>query len=149
MDLQLKHRGEFVSNIVRQSGMSITEVAKRVGITRTQLYNWFKRDDLDWQPIYRIGLIVKYDFSINYPEIKPYKAGILIDKNDTGEKSNGSFSYEQAIQELNKWRDIAYRAQEDLLQSRQEIINLKDQYIQMLGLLTSEQKEKHFNQKNS
>lgn len=59
------HRGELVEEAVRQSGMSLTEVAKRLGKSRRHLYNLFEDPHLSLETVLQIGKIIHHDFTLN------------------------------------------------------------------------------------
>lgn len=64
-----KHYGQIVEYVVRKVGFNISELAKRTDINRRTLYNWFKQKDLRSCDIYRIGCVIKHDFSREFPEL--------------------------------------------------------------------------------
>jgi lambda repressor-like predicted transcriptional regulator len=63
-----KHRGEIVEYRVRKNGFNISELSNQLNMSRRSLYNWFALKDLKTDYIYRIGLIIRHDFSIDFPE---------------------------------------------------------------------------------
>lgn len=67
------HKGEIIRNAIIQSGMRITQVAKSLKVSRKTIYNIFDRIDVDNDTILKIGAIIHYDFSENFPKLKPYK----------------------------------------------------------------------------
>jgi len=62
------HRGEIIENVIRQSGMSINEVAKRLNITRSALYSSFKNANLSYDFIKKLGDVIHYNFSLHFAE---------------------------------------------------------------------------------
>lgn len=66
----MTHRGQIIEKIIRRSGYSLTKLAEKLGITRNTLYNKFKKANLNYRFIIRVGNIIKYDFSYDFPEIK-------------------------------------------------------------------------------
>jgi hypothetical protein len=61
----MTHRGEIVEEVVRQSGMALSEVARRMGKSRRHLYNLFEDPHLSIDVILHIGKIIHYDFTTN------------------------------------------------------------------------------------
>jgi hypothetical protein len=59
------HRGEIVEEAVRQSGLSLTVIAKRLGKSRRHLYNLFEDPHLSLDTILQIGKIIRCDFTLN------------------------------------------------------------------------------------
>jgi len=64
------HKGEIIKEAVNQSGVSVTQVAKGMGVTRKTIYNIFERIDVDNDTILKIGAIIHYDFSEKFPKLK-------------------------------------------------------------------------------
>lgn len=65
----MKHKGEIVEKAVRDSGIKLTELAKKMNLSRRHLYNLFEEPDLSVEYIYKIGKIIHHDFT---NEIKSY-----------------------------------------------------------------------------
>ena len=64
-----KHYGQLVEYIVRKNGYSLSELAKELNINRRTIYNWFQTSNLKSDIIYRIGYVVRHDFSKEFPEL--------------------------------------------------------------------------------
>jgi hypothetical protein len=64
-----KHNGQIVEYIVRKVGFNISELAKSTDVNRRTLYNWFKQKNLKSSLIFRIGCVIKHDFSKEFPEL--------------------------------------------------------------------------------
>lgn len=65
-----KHRGEILEAVIRSSGYSLKALAERLGISRNTLYNKFKEHDLSYEFILKVGDLIHYDFTYDYPEIQ-------------------------------------------------------------------------------
>ena len=65
-----QHRGEILERVIRRSGYSIKALADRLGVSRNTIYNKFREHDLSYDFILRVGDIIHYDFTYDYPEIK-------------------------------------------------------------------------------
>lgn len=65
----MKHRGEILEKAVRNSGISITKLAKLIKISRRHLYNIFNKHDVNIETVIQIGKIIHYDFSKELKEI--------------------------------------------------------------------------------
>lgn len=68
--METKHRGQIVEKIVRQSGYSLTRLAKSLGISRNTLYNRFQNPNLGYSFILDVSNIIHYNFSPEFPEMK-------------------------------------------------------------------------------
>jgi DNA-binding phage protein len=62
------HYGHIVERTVRRNHMGISEIARKLCISRRTLYNWFDTNKLDIQTILKIGSVVGHDFSQEFPE---------------------------------------------------------------------------------
>ncbi len=63
------HRGEIVERVVRDSGIPLTKVAKKMGKSRRWIYNVFEMPDLSLDLVLEFGKILHYDFSDEIPQI--------------------------------------------------------------------------------
>lgn len=84
-----KHRGKLLEHIVRSSPYSIKVLSKKLGISRTTLYNKFQAAQLDYDFLLQVSKIVHYDFKDKLPQFHtqlvvpvPHysKRDIIIDK---------------------------------------------------------------------
>ena len=92
----MKHRGEIVEKAVRESGMSISALAIKLGKSRRHVYNLFQYHNLDWETIAQIGEIINIDFSQKFPELKTLQ-------NSTS--STTPKDIKSCIEQLHYWKD--------------------------------------------
>lgn len=59
----MKHRGEIIEKAIRESGIPITEVARRIRKSRQWMYNLFENPNVSTDVVHQIGKIILYDFS--------------------------------------------------------------------------------------
>ena len=64
-----KHYGKIVEYVVRKNGFSITDLAAETFVNRRSIYNWFNQKHLKSDIIYRIGCVIRHDFSNEFPEL--------------------------------------------------------------------------------
>lgn len=64
-----KHYGQTVEMVVRKKGYSISEVARLAHVNRRSVYNWFNQKYLKTEIIYSLGIILKHDFSVEFPDL--------------------------------------------------------------------------------
>lgn len=67
------HRGEIIERVVRSSGISLTQVAKRMGKSRSWLYDIFDVADLSLDYVIQFGKVLHYDFSEEIPQIANHR----------------------------------------------------------------------------
>ena len=54
--------GSIIQRVLKSKGMSVAELARRMHITRENLYNLFKRDNIDTKQLQKIGNILEHNF---------------------------------------------------------------------------------------
>ncbi|WP_129714892.1 hypothetical protein [Pedobacter sp. SYP-B3415] len=62
------HDGETVELVIRRDQISISELSRRLHVSRKSIYNWFKQKQLNVELIHRIGQSISYDFANDFPE---------------------------------------------------------------------------------
>lgn len=62
------HNGEIVELIVRKNKMSISELSRKLKVSRKSVYNWFRKEDLSIEVINRVGQILNHSFVNELPE---------------------------------------------------------------------------------
>jgi hypothetical protein len=65
----MQHKGEIVEKAVRQSGIPLTKLVKRMGKSRKWIYNAFENPHLSIDYILEIGNAIHYDFSFEIKEL--------------------------------------------------------------------------------
>jgi len=99
MTNRIIHRGEIVEKVLRKSGYSLTKVAKKLSISRNTLYNRFTYANLNYQFIMKVGKIIYYDFTIDFPEMK--EEVDLLDKTPISEPVSMGGKYIHLLEKYN------------------------------------------------
>jgi len=93
-----QHYGHIIEKVIRRNSIGISEIARKMGVSRRSIYNWFESEKIPAAIIKRIGCVIGHDFSKEFPdEIKFYteldqmKMHILNSFDD--EKNNDSVYY--------------------------------------------------------
>nr|WP_294941713.1 HTH domain-containing protein [uncultured Mucilaginibacter sp.] len=63
-----KHYGQIVEYLVRKNGYSITDLATELNVNRRSIYNYFQNKFLKSDIIFKIGRVIRHDFSKEFPE---------------------------------------------------------------------------------
>jgi transcriptional regulator with XRE-family HTH domain len=63
------HNGETVELVVRRDNISISELSRRLNVSRRSIYNWFSQENLSFEIICKIGDVLNHDFSLDFPEM--------------------------------------------------------------------------------
>ena len=64
---------EIVEKAIRQSGISLTALAKKLGKSRRWMYQIFEQPQLSTDVILQIGNIIHYDFTEEIQSLSKYK----------------------------------------------------------------------------
>ena len=90
----MQHRGEILETAIRQSGVPITRIVKKLSKSRRWLYNQFTRQDVSLDVFLEIGKLIHHDFSQELNEFKP-KARLshLIEDVNDNEYGNQTAQY--------------------------------------------------------
>ncbi|WP_439698608.1 helix-turn-helix domain-containing protein [Mucilaginibacter sp. AW1-7] len=84
-----RHRGKVVECVVRRHPMGLSEIARRVGISRRTLYNWFENEMLACDLIGQLGNVIEHDFTAEFPG-EGDKIKMARNEQLTGATRNGS-----------------------------------------------------------
>ncbi len=93
------NNGEIVELVIRRNNYSISELSRKLNVSRRSIYNWFTQKNLSIEVIYKIGEALGYDFSIDFPEIYHHKR--VVDINHINIESNLDYNQNSA----NYWRN--------------------------------------------
>lgn len=106
-----KHNGQIVEYVIRRKGISITEIASALGVNRRSVYNYFNNRNLNTTCIKEIGLIIKHDFSLEFPEHFSTEDFVLNELNSNVRLKDevGSDYQKKYIWLLEKYNDLLSR----------------------------------------
>jgi AcrR family transcriptional regulator len=101
------HRGELLETAVRESATNITQMVKKMGISRGTFYNHVKDPQLSFETLARYGQVIKHDFSQDLPDMKRYAF-------EEPEAPYGlPQTLEEAIEQRDYWRERYYQKAEE------------------------------------
>lgn len=109
----MKHRGEIIETAIRNSGIPLTTIAKRLGKTRQWLYLLFDNPNAPLDVIISIGKIIYYDFS---KEIQ------ILNTTMKSEESNATYSSSE-----NDWKEKYFSLMEEHLALIKRVSDLEKQ----------------------
>jgi len=103
------HHGQTIERIIRRNGYSITELARLTKVNRRSVYNWFNQRHLKPEIIYRIGSVLNYDFSLEFPSLYS-KDGISKQNTtfieNTAEEAANNYWKDKYIELLEKYNEL-------------------------------------------
>jgi hypothetical protein len=88
----MEHRGEIIEKAIRNSGIPLTSIARKVGKSRQWVYLLFQNPNVSLNVVIQIGKIIYHDFR---GEIK----GLTSDVNHFHEPYGEKFNEEQSWKE--------------------------------------------------
>ena len=59
----MEHRGEIIEKAIRNSGIPLTSIARKVGKSRQWVYLLFQNPNVSLNVVIQIGKIIYHDFS--------------------------------------------------------------------------------------
>jgi len=69
----MQHKGEILQKAVKESGMPLTKLTKKLNKSRRWIYNAFENPNVSIDYILEIGKIIHHDFSEDIEELKKYR----------------------------------------------------------------------------
>jgi hypothetical protein len=103
------HRGALLDKAVRESSTNISQMVKKLGISRGTFYNHTKDPNLSFEQLTKYGKVIKHDFSQDLPEMKKY----AFEEADVPYGVPRTF--EEAMEQRDYWRERYYKKQEEFL----------------------------------
>jgi plasmid maintenance system antidote protein VapI len=62
------HHGKILEKAVRKASIGISEIARKLSISRKTIYNWFETERISIVIIKKVGRAIGHDFSIDLPD---------------------------------------------------------------------------------
>ena len=128
------HRGEIIKEAIKTSGIAMGVVAEKMGISRKTLYNKFKEPAIPYSFILRLGEVIHYDFSKEFPHLnKSIKKETLPQA-----PTNLQLSFDGEPQEAPRQNTLK-ACETELLQLQRKYIALLEKFNELL--LKTQQEE--------
>ena len=98
------HKGKITEEIVRNSGIRLKILAKKLNITKNTLCKRFAEKNLNLTFVRRIGDVLSYDFSKHFPEL-------LLSEEEKNKLKNAALSVSavKVIDYSKKYRELRER----------------------------------------
>jgi plasmid maintenance system antidote protein VapI len=77
------HRGKILRQVIEKEKIEKAPLARKLGISRGTLYNWFDEKDLSWDHIIRIGQTISHDFKADFPELADLSSTFSVEESHT------------------------------------------------------------------
>ena len=105
MAIDGQHKGKILEKAVRESGIPLTKLTKRISKSRRWIYNAFENPNLSIEYIIQIGEVIHYDFSEVLVELKKFKSSAL-KVHVTGQQENPEYWKDKYLDLLEKYNNI-------------------------------------------
>lgn len=117
MTTKLKH-GEILERIVRRNRMGISELSRKLNVSRRTIYNWFGQDHLNHEVILQIGQSLGQNLSVSFPDVFAESNTEVVHRTETGTKRSGDsnsvyFWMNKYINLLEKYNSLLSVEEED------------------------------------
>lgn len=109
-------RGEIVKRVVQESGFSITSLAKKINISRAQLYLDFSNPEMSFDRILAIGKVLKHDFSQEFKDLTSDLVNLVNEE---------PAPY---VRELQECRGRLVSVQEQLIEAMRTVARYREKY---------------------
>lgn len=100
----MQHKGEIVEKAVRESGISISKVAKMLGKSRRWMYHTFESNNISIDVILEIGKIIHHDFSKDIKGLIKYK--LASDQSDDNNENKTEYWRNKYVELLEKYNEL-------------------------------------------
>ena len=111
----MQHKGELIEKAVRESGYSITRLAKRLGKSRRWMYQIFEKPNVSMDYVLQIGKVIHHDFSSEIKGLREYRQSETPQKWDDPEgefltdKEKAEYWKNKYLLLLEKYNDLLTR----------------------------------------
>lgn len=103
------HYGHILERVVRRDCMGISEIARKLNISRRTLYNWFETKKITIDIIRKVGYVIGHDFSAEFP----YEFSHEKNSDDEELFKDSAFSTEKPNDAVYYWMDRYIRLLEN------------------------------------
>lgn len=106
-----KHHGKTIEYTLRKNDYNISDLAKSMNVNRRTLYNWFNHETIKKDIVFRIGCIIRHDFSTQFPEMFSSEEFSVINRPKKQQLlgSDGNFWKNKYLLLLNEYNEIVDR----------------------------------------
>jgi hypothetical protein len=92
-----------LESAVRDSPLKISQMVKRMGISRGTYYNHKNDPNLSYEHLAQYGKVLKYDFTQDFPEMRKY----TFDEPDA--PYGPPATLQEALEQRDYWKDKYYK----------------------------------------
>lgn len=97
------HVGNVLEQVVRMERIGISELSRKLKVSRRTIYNWFEQENLNLQIILKVGDIIGHDFTAELPETLIRNHRHLLNAEDTSLVKNADVDNNSVYFWMNKY----------------------------------------------
>ncbi|RQO64355.1 hypothetical protein DBR40_25800 [Pedobacter sp. KBW01] len=64
-------QGEILERLIRKDRMGISELSRKLKVSRRTIYNWFSQERINQEIIWQVGSLLGQDLSTAFPDFFP------------------------------------------------------------------------------
>lgn len=89
------HVGNVLEQVLRMERIGISELSRKLKVSRRTIYNWFEQENLNLQIILEVGDIIGHDFTAELPEIlvRNHRSSSSMEESSVGNSDDNNTVY--------------------------------------------------------
>jgi hypothetical protein len=120
-----QHHGLILEQAVRKAHIGISEIARKLNISRKTIYNWFETKKISIDILKKVGYVISHDFSAELPEEFACEENYLV--NLPGNPSDANTVSKN--DEVYYWMERYIKLLENMTQNLREGVNAENEII--------------------
>ncbi|WP_164108749.1 MULTISPECIES: helix-turn-helix domain-containing protein [Sphingobacterium] len=97
------HVGNVLEQVLRMERIGISELSRKLKVSRRTIYNWFKQENLNLQILLEVGNIIGHDFTAELPETLIKNHPHLLNAEDSSSITNADIDNSSVYFWMNKY----------------------------------------------
>lgn len=124
------HLGNILEQVIRMERIGISELSRKLKVSRRTIYNWFEQENLNIQIILEVGEVIGHDFTSSLPESIIKSNGHLFQSSEENSENNMEVDNNSVFFWMNKYVRLLEKYNELLsLMSENSITHPNHTYI--------------------
>ena len=97
------HVGNVLEQVLRMERIGISELSRKLKVSRRTIYNWFDQENLNLQILLEVGNIIGHDFTAELPETLIRNHRHLLNTEDSSSLANADIDNNSVYFWMNKY----------------------------------------------
>jgi transcriptional regulator with XRE-family HTH domain len=99
------HRGKILSDIISRNGINQTQLARDLGMSRSNLYRRYEVANLTPAFLRQVGAAIGLDLSPHFPELRPDTSSVVAEPMATYERPSPADCEQRLLQVLGQFAE--------------------------------------------